>query len=222
MAKAPKEYLPIPMQGRAVFFDTETTGLYEPDPITKKMPPADVEGGPRMASAAWVIYDLGLRREIASYERFIKPDGWSMPREASMVNGLDDEMLMQIGEPILNVLPIHHIMLDFEPPVLWAGFNQWFDFKILRGEMRRAGMDDRYHDVRQTLDTMWICGKHLTGKGGMRRLSALYQEVFGEPLVGAHGALKDARACIRLFERAIDNGLELGVSVPKNDKQEAA
>lgn len=222
MAKQGKVYLPIPTAGVAVIIDTETTGLYEPDPVTKRMPSADVEGGPRMASVAYIVYDLGLRRVIEERHLFVLPDGWSMPLNVAAINGLDDEKLNQIGQPIADVLPHHHEMLDLDP--LWIGYNlQPFDLKILRGEMRRAGQDDRYSAVTRTLDVMWVCSKFITGNGKQRRLDILHAEVFGNRHDRAHDALEDARATLRLFERAIDTGMTLGVSIPKNDqRQEAA
>jgi DNA polymerase III subunit epsilon len=167
--------------------DTETTG------IPNDRLPADARGQPRVASAAMIFVDrdLDLQHE---WSALIRPDGWTMPAYVERINGLSTERLTREGLTILYPLAMYAKAID-EGRIIVA-HNIHFDTKLMRGELRRYGMDDRYGRTK-TICTM-TAGRQLCSGG---RLSVVYRELCGTELTGAHDALNDARACLAVLRR---------------------
>lgn len=120
---------------RWVVFDTETSGL----PNYKA--PADDPSQPRLAAISMIQCDAGLG-EISVYTRLIKPDGWVMEQQAMEANGLTMAILEEHGVPVQEVLDEYTKLIDEGFQV--AAYGAQFDCKIMRGELRRANMDDRF------------------------------------------------------------------------------
>jgi len=115
--------------------DTETTGLFD---FSK---PADAEGQPRLANLAMIALDSDLKEE-ARWNLYIKPDGWKMAPEAQKTNGLTDEFLTANGVPVKDALETYVGLI--EQGYIVVAFNAQYDTKVMRGELRRAGMEDRF------------------------------------------------------------------------------
>jgi DNA polymerase-3 subunit epsilon len=182
--------------------DTETNGL--PD-NTK---PADAEGQPRVASAALIFTDRDLNPQH-TWHGLVKPDGWTMPPEVQAINGLSMERLTAEGLPILLPLSLYALALDEGRTIV--AHNFYFDAKLMRGELRRAKMDDRYAKT-GSLCTM-IMARRLCSRA---KLTVVYQELIGQPYEGAHGALADAQACLAVLRAIRDRGVRLEPSFPRN------
>lgn len=122
-----------------VVADTETSGLFD---FSK---PADADGQPRLASLTMIHLDadcgVASRRDI-----LIKPDGWVLGAEAAAVNGLTMERLEAEGVPVRDVLEEYSGVVKSGRAI--AAFNAQYDTKVMRGELRRAGMDDLFHVTR--------------------------------------------------------------------------
>lgn len=176
-----------------LILDTETTGI--PD-FTK---PADAEGQPRVASVAMIFCDRDLSVQ-AEWYTLIKPDGWEMPPEAGSINGLTTERLTAEGIPMLIPLLVYAAAIDDGKIVV--AHNQRFDTKMMRGELRRVSMDDRYAKT-WTLCTMTLA-RPLCSRA---KLSIVHQELCGEYLDGAHNALNDARACLAILRKLRERGI---------------
>lgn len=119
--------------------DTETSGLFD---FSK---PADAEGQPRLAALAMIRLDGDYAVEQRS-TILIKPDGWVLGAEAAVVNGLTMERLMDEGVAVRDVLDDYSAMIKSGRSI--AAFNCQYDAKVMRGELRRAGMDDLFHETR--------------------------------------------------------------------------
>lgn len=174
--------------------DTETSGLFD------FSQPADAEGQPRMASIAivWLDDELIITSEV---QMFVKPEGWEMNEEAGKINGLTTEHLREVGIPIAEVLKHYTDAVD-EGRIVVA-FNSQFDTKVLRGEMRRAGVDDRFEKT-PTICTMRastniVKAPKKTGAG--YKFPKLHEACahFKITNAGAHSALHDARACVDIL-----------------------
>lgn len=182
--------------------DTETSGLFD---FSK---PADAEGQPRMASIA-MIYLASNLEIISESMHYIKPDGWTMPEEASKINGLTNEILLEKGEPIKDVLDKYTKAID--DGLIVVAFNAQYDLKILRGELRRAGIDDRFDKtlnicvMRAATDILKIPKKNGAGYKFPKLSEAC--EYFGIEQIAAHTALDDTRVCVKVF----GNLMSLGV-----------
>jgi len=190
----------IPPVTRHIVFDTETSGLFD----FKR--PAEAEGQPRLASAAFLFLDSSFNIE-REYHCFVKPDGWHMPEAASRVNGITQEMLRTNGVPLTNVLNAWNALLD--QGCIFVAHNVDFDLKVMRGELRRRGLPDRF-DETYSFCTMKastpIC--KIPGPRGNKwpKLQEAYSFFFNEQFDNAHEALADARACAAVFKRLNELG----------------
>lgn len=175
--------------------DTETTGLHD---FSK---PADAEGQPRLASLVIITLDDRLWRED-EWNWFVKPNGWAMPAEATSVNGLTNEFLMEVGRPVKDLLDVYAGIVDSGYVV--AGHNVSYDLKVMRGELRRAGFSDRYEQtesfctMRSTTDICKIPG----GRRGWKwpKLSEACHH-FSIEHVDQHTSLGDVQATIDLMRK---------------------
>lgn len=185
---------------RYIVFDTETSGLFD----FKR--PAEAPGQPRLASAAFLFLDSSLEIE-KEYHVFVRPEGWKMSIGATQVNGITQDMLVTHGVSIMNVLRAWNALLD--QGVIFVAHNSSFDLKVMRGELRRAGLPDRF-DETEAFCTMKastpLC--HLPGARGFKwpKLIEAYQYFFNETFENAHEALADAKACAKIFKRLVELG----------------
>lgn len=127
------------------------TGWLVIDTETNKLPDygkdADHPDQPRVADFAAIALDLDGIVQF-EFQRYIRPHGWVMEEDARAVNGLTDAFLASEGVPIGTVL-------DFYQRAILEGrgivaFGAQFDCKLMRGELRRAELDDlfeRTHNV---------------------------------------------------------------------------
>lgn len=175
--------------------DTETSGLFD---FSR---PADAEGQPRLASIAMLLADDHLNL-IASSSYLIRPDGWEMSAEAESVNGLSQALLNEHGVRIRPLLASYEHLLCEGYTIV--AHNAQFDTKVMRGEMRRAGMIDLY-DQTPTICTMKIltdvCRIPSRNGRGYKwpRLSEAISFCLQRDHVNAHGALPDAMGCLDLL-----------------------
>lgn len=185
--------------------DTETTGLFD---FAK---PADAVEQPRLANVAMITLSDDMKDELRQ-NLYIIPDGWSMPPDAEAVNGLTDAILRENGLPIREVLETYANMIDAGHIV--AAFNAQYDTKIMRGELRRAGMDDRFKRtpniciMRALTNVCQI--PRAKGKGYKFPKLEEACKHFGIPLDNRHTAMGDAIAVVQLmrFMR------HLGIPIP--------
>lgn len=181
--------------------DCETTGLFD---YTK---PADAPGQPRLAQLGMIWLDHELKT-LAEAEYTIKPDGWTISEEATGVNGLTQEMLEEMGGPITTALEQYAEAIDRRHVIV--GFNAPYDIKMMRGELRRAKMEDRYMQTR-ILDVM-NGSRRIVGaltKTGKSKAPSLEEacDFFGverEPM--PHRALGGARAVVSILRALRERG----------------
>lgn len=179
-----------------VIIDTETSGLFD---FSK---PADADGQPRLAHLAMIFLDEEMV-ETGRSDILVRPDGWEISEEVSKINGLTTEYLAENGVPVLDAINAYAAAVDDNHVVV--AFNAQYDTKIMRGEMRRAEVDDRFERtpnicaMRALVDICQIPKK--TGRGfKFPKLSeaCAHFEIVNE---GEHSALGDAAACAELLRR---------------------
>lgn len=174
---------------RVLFFDVETTGI--PD---RKLP-ADDPAQPRICSFAALLCehspDLLVRQAV---HMLACPDGWTVPENVVAIHGLTTELLVEYGVPTKLILEVAaDLMLRADQ---WTAHSVDFDLKMLRGEFRRAGMDDLF-DKRPKFCTMR--GTAAALGTGWPKLKDAYRHFVGKELTGAHGAAADVRACREIY-----------------------
>lgn len=131
-------------------FDTEGSGLFD------YAAPADDPNQPRLAEFAGIRVMLdgtvdGNPARILDAEPYhflVKPDGWTMTPEATAVNGLTTEYLLEHGQPIGELLDWYIDRVN--EGYIMATFNARHDLKQMRAELRRAAREDNFE---QTLNT---------------------------------------------------------------------
>lgn len=174
--------------------DTETSALFD---FTK---PADAEGQARLASLAIITLneDLSVDSEVSW---LIKPDGWEMQPGATAVNGLTTEYLAANGVPVASALTLYSALVTWGHVIV--SFNAQFDTKVMRGELRRAGLPDLF-EVTPNICVMRaltnVCKvPHAKGTGykfpKLSEACAFFK--IDEPT--AHSALGDARSAAALL-----------------------
>jgi DNA polymerase-3 subunit epsilon len=121
--------------------DTESSGLPVYKEASGKPVPADEARQPRLAELAMLLLneDMSIAEE---YRALVRPDGWVMDPGATAVNGLTTDYLLEHGKPVTDVL--HVYTQAIKEGFAIAAYAAQFDCKIMRGELRRAGMDDLF------------------------------------------------------------------------------
>lgn len=183
-----------------IVIDTETSDLAVFKGADGKPVPADAEGQPRLAELAMIYLDseMNIEKELALY---VRPDGWHMTEGAMAINGLTDDFLNENGKPVVEVLS--HYQNAIEEGRVVLAFGAQFDCKILRGELRRAELDDMFD---KTLNSclMRACTPlnipKANGKKGWPGLTDACAH-FGITLEGKHTGLGDARAAVEIARK---------------------
>lgn len=191
--------------------DCETNGL----PDYKK--PADDPCQPRLASLGVVLIKVNEREPAESkmlidvegeFEMLVKPDGWKMTPEAGAVNGLTDERLEAEGEPIARVLAKYGNLIDNGYVVVAYGAQH--DCKILRGEFRRASLDDRFEATKNICLMRAVQPLKIpkaNGKGGWPQLDDVLRYLGEKPEPRPHGALVGAKCAFAVFSAFLPKGM---------------
>ncbi len=188
-------------------FDTETTGL--PD----YRAPSDAAHQPHLVQLAMLLLDDDLK-ERASLSLIIRPDGWEIPPEVSEIHGITTEMATAYGVPEGMATKVFASML-YGTGAQAVGHNVDFDMRIMRTAMLRAGYTREGLAARPvaTFCTMKAATPIVNlpptpkmvaagfNKPKPPRLSECIAFFFQEELTGAHDALVDVRACVRVFLR---------------------
>lgn len=189
---------------KIIFADTETTGLLD---FTKG---ADAIGQPRICGLAWLVYDtIAPGGDPALSYYLIKPDGWTVPAAAVEIHGLTTDRLMAEGKPIAEVL--EHFCLSHDDCETIGGFGVEYDLKMLRGELRRADMKDRYGELAK-IDVMRmaqkVCKLPPTAKmrGGFKppTLAEAHRILLGREMTEAHNAAADVLATVAIYRHLME------------------
>lgn len=188
-----------------LIFDTETTGL--PDWRN----PSDAEHQPHLVQLAMVLLDADLQ-ERASVSLMIKPEGWTIPEEVAKIHGITTDIATRFGVPERTAAKLYASML-YTTGAGVVGHNVKFDLRIMRIALLRAGYTKEQLDGREVeaFCTMTKCTPILNlpptdkmraagfNKPKTPNLGECIKHFFGEELEGAHDAMVDVRACMRLF-----------------------
>jgi DNA polymerase III subunit epsilon len=176
----------------AIVIDTETSGLFRHRDESGGVVPSDDPSQPHLAELAIIFVDEELQIE-RTYSGYVKPDGWEMPPEATAVNGLTTEFLLESGKPVDEVLDV--FVAAIEEGRIVVAFNAQHDLRAVRGALRRAGRDDLFERT-PNICLMRAFAKRFGGK--WLKLSAA-MEHFGFKAAAEHEALADAGAALDIY-----------------------
>lgn len=195
---------------RYLIIDTETNRLFQRGP--KGAPPiaADADGQPRMAGITMIPIGEDLQQDGDIVSTLIRPNGWVMDADAGAINGLTTEKCELEGVDIEGPLLAFTRFIREENRVVVA-FNAQFDTKQIRGELRRAGMDDLFEETPNicTMKAGMKLRVEKAGdkKGGFPKLADVYRHFYGEAPDGQHSSLGDANACLAIFRKLVETGM---------------
>lgn len=174
-------------------FDTETTGLINYK-AGKKSPLQ-----PRMVQlGAVLIEDDGkVRGEV---NLIIKPDGWTVPKEAADVHGITTEIAEKYGIPVVIALNIFNRWSVIADTLVAHNFD--YDDTILQSEFARIDREPEFVK-KNSFCTMKAATDvvKIPGPRGFKwpRLQETHKFLFGEEFADAHDAMADVRACGRVY-----------------------
>ena len=200
-----------------LFFDTETTGL----PKNWKAPVTDLNNWPRMVQLAYLLYDTNGNK-ISSGDYIIKPNGFTIPFEASQIHGITTEKAISEG------VEIKYVLKDFEILVNKATYivahNISFDEKIVGAEFLR-------HKINDTLSAkMKICTMEsstnfcaIDGPRGYKwpNLSELHYKLFKTGFEEAHNASVDITVTAKCFWELKNKGIIIIQASANNNPTDA-
>ena len=164
-----------------VVLDTETNGFKDP----------------RLASIGLIFASptFEIQHEVSF---LIRPNGWSMSQEATGMNGLTDEALQEKGIDVAAARFFWRAAIALERRPI--GHNLGFDLRVMENEFRHAGEDAPA--VENGICTL-APARNVASSGELRRA---HKEIVGEDFNGAHDALADAQATLRLFKKLVELG----------------
>jgi DNA polymerase-3 subunit epsilon len=137
---------------------------------------------------------------ISSGNFIIKPDGFTIPTDASRVHGITTERAMIEGAPVLTVLQ------QFDEFIRQADYlvahNMPFDEKIVGAEFIRNGLENSISSKKKICtmkSTIDFCA--IKNHYGYKwpKLSELYYKLFQTSFEEAHNAAADIQATAKCF-----------------------
>lgn len=181
-----------------VFFDTETTGL----PRNWKAPISDLSNWPRMVQLAWADYATD-GTHLSSTNYIIKPEGYTIPTDASRVHGITTQRAQHEGVPLAQALA--EFAQSLAKATCLVAHNFSFDEKIVGAEFLRNGQANRLAGLRsictmqQSTDFCRIPSNSPYSRYKWPRLTELHQKLFGKDFEEAHNAAADIAATAKCF-----------------------
>lgn len=173
-----------------LFFDTETTGV-KPGSFLVQL-------------AAILTENDGTLRGSCNF--IIKPEGYTIPEEASRIHGITNEIALRSGVPLaVGIAAFNNFALQCVGGKIVA-HNIKFDKMIMEGSYKLGGWPSRFTGV-ELFCTMEASKNKVKSPAtpkmvaaGIRgykapRLEESYEFAFKKKLENAHDALYDVTAC---------------------------
>lgn len=191
MALKPRTTMP-----RAIVFDLETTGLPRrgADGVTIQ---------PRIVTLAWILADTGTQ-EPTGRHFIVRPDGFTIPREATAIHGISTEHALARGEALPIVLDHLRSDIDAFQPAIAVAHNIDFDYPVLDAEFRRIGCLNPLAGLSAICtmkSTTTLCAIPRRGGRGFKwpTLVELHVKLFARQFDGVHDAWEDVKAAYSCF-----------------------
>lgn len=182
-------------RNRYLVLDTETTGL----PRNYRAPATDVNNWPRMIQIAWLVYDdQGCLLERQCHT--IRPQGFTIPPDATAVNGITNEIARRTGRELESVLLLLSSALESVGCVVAHNAN--FDINVIGAEYCRLRIPNPFTSktIICTMESATdLC--RIPGPYGFKypRLNELFLRLFHREPEGHHDAETDAAAAAECF-----------------------
>ena len=184
-----------PIPGCFLFIDTETTGV----PYNYNAPSSDTKNWPRLVQLAWILTDI-KGNEIHRGNMIIKPNGFTIPTDATKVHGITTQTALEKGVALADA--ISQFNKNLNDALFVVGHNVDFDMKIVGAEMIRLGMKDELSKkkgictMKSTVEFCRIPGYKYPK---YPKLQELYRKLFGREYDNAHNAMSDVEATKKCY-----------------------
>lgn len=184
-------------------FDTETTGFIDWNK------PVDHEAQPRLVQIGAILCDDGLNRR-AHLDVIIHPNDVEIPESAAKLHGITTAIASQCGVSMVTALAMFAQFTSISHTIV--GWNCEFDSRVVSGAFLRAKLPKApFTDSHKWRDVMKECTPILKlppTRPGQKdwkypELSEAHQFFFKEDFKGAHSALNDCFATLKIM-REID------------------
>ena len=192
-----------------LFYDFETTGF----PLYSE--PSEDPRQPHIVQLGAQLVNMNTRKVVSSLDIIVRPEGWSIPAEATQVHGITTEMAMDLGVPEGAAAEMLLELWKPTAPRLRIGHNEGFDARIMRIALMRH-VDEHTADI-------WKGGPKFCTQpastrilnqdrraGGEKSKTANLREAFefftGRPMANAHSAMADVDGCKTVYF-AIQDGI---------------
>jgi len=183
-----------------IVFDTETTGLLEPEAADIKLQPHIIEfAAIKLENTASDLADQCILSVVDRLEFKCNP-GIPLPAIITKITGLKDEDLAD-APPLIE--KIGELQEFFVGATTLVAHNAGFDVGVLWYELVRLGLEKKFpwpaRHICTVESTMQIKGKRMN-------LSSLHEHLFSEKFAGAHRAMVDVEALTKCFIKLVDDG----------------
>jgi DNA polymerase-3 subunit epsilon len=177
-------------------FDTETSGM-----ANFRRPPSD-PSQPHLVQLGAILFS-DEHRVLQEINLIVKPEGFTIPKEASDIHGITQEMAMSCGLPLWIVISMFREISNMAP--IHVAHNLQFDAMIISASVNRVcdalgALAWIEHEGFCTMKTMTpIC--KLKGPFGFKwpNLQEAHEHATGSLFEGAHDAMADVRACAKVY-----------------------
>lgn len=183
-----------------LIFDTETTGLARFDL------PANSPEQPRLVQLGMILAD-DENNIIHECGFIIKPEGFTIPSQASNIHSITTEYAIKYGVPLHLALSVfEQCYIPCNTSIL--AHNLKFDKIVMEAEFIREFGQWSWGEKQfcTMLESTPICKIPAKKANGYKwpKLSEAYKYFFNEELVDAHDALTDVRACFRIYKELVN------------------
>lgn len=178
-----------------VVFDTETNGL----PKNFNSPFTDLNNWPRLVQIAWLVFD-NQGNEIGAKDFIIKPVGYTIPREMTLIHNISQDFALKNGIDLKNVLEEFRVFI--EKADLIVGHNLDFDEKVVSAEFLRIGGRNPFINRNKlcTKETSTnFCGIQNAYGFKWPTLKELYLKLFNKTYLEGHNAKNDVAITAQCF-----------------------
>lgn len=203
-----------------IVFDSETTGKCD----FKK--PAGDPSHPHIVQLGAILYDEN-KRVVAEMNLIVKPDGWTVPKEAADIHGITTEMAEQYGLALKTVIKLFMVLC--QRAKVSVAHNRPYDNLMVETALIRCGLTADLDSWRNmaghcTMAEMTpVC--NIPGRFGRPKwptLQEAYKHLFGEEFSGAHDAQADTRACARIRHEMVRRREASEITTGQESLKEAA
>jgi DNA polymerase III epsilon subunit-like protein len=160
-----------------------------------------------MVQLACLLYDADGNL-LSGSDYIVKPEGFTIPADASQIHGISTERAIEEGLPLKDVLLAFQELMKHSACLV--AHNISFDEKIVGAELLRCGLTNNLMTKRH-ICTMNSTTNYCAIKGpyGYKwpRLSELHQKLFGCDFEEAHNAAVDIEATAKCFWELRKRGL---------------